>query len=133
MLAIDTNVLLYAYSDSDPTKRDRARIVLTTSADGVLLWQVACEFVAAARKIAPHAPRSQIWERLGEIRSAFPLLLPTPGVLERAHGIQTSGTHHYWDCLIFAVCIEHGIARLLSEDVPGAPISGLEIVNPFLT
>ncbi|MEZ6233658.1 MAG: PIN domain-containing protein [Phycisphaerales bacterium] len=133
MLAIDTNVLLYAYSDSDAAKRDRARTVLTASADGVLLWQVACEFVAAARKIAPSVPRTQIWERLGEIRSAFPLVLPTPGVLERAHAIHTSGTHHDWDCLIFAACIKHGIGTLLSEDVPGAKIAGLEVVNPFAT
>jgi len=33
--------------------------------------------------------------------------------------------------MLFAACLEAGVTRLYSEDVPGAAIPNLEIVNPF--
>jgi predicted nucleic acid-binding protein len=51
MIALDTNILIYACDKAD-IKRQRVALDLVSSADdGVLLWQVACEFVAASRKL----------------------------------------------------------------------------------
>jgi predicted nucleic acid-binding protein len=33
--------------------------------------------------------------------------------------------------MIYAACQEAGVTRLYSEDLPGAAIQGLSIVNPF--
>ena len=51
MTALDTNVLIYACDKSDPRRQQIALELLATVTDGVLLWQVACEFVAASRKL----------------------------------------------------------------------------------
>jgi len=48
MNAVDTNVLLYVHDPRDATKQVTAANLLQSLADGVLLWQVACEYLAAA-------------------------------------------------------------------------------------
>jgi len=34
--------------------------------------------------------------------------------------------------MIIAACLECGVTRLYSEDLPGRAIRGLEVVNPFV-
>jgi hypothetical protein len=51
MIAFDTNSLLYACDRADPSRQQIAIDLIANSRDGVLLWQVACEFVAASRKL----------------------------------------------------------------------------------
>ncbi len=132
MNAVDTNVLVYAYDESSPAKRDRARALLASLGDGVLLWQVANEFVAASRKmIATGTEADVIWDRLDEIRTVFPLVLPTASAFGHARTLHVKSQTSFWDAMLFGACLEAGITRLYSEDVPGAPVAGLEIVNPF--
>ena len=51
MIAVDTNVLIYACDQAD-AKRQKVALDLSTNAqDGVLLWQVGCEFISASRKL----------------------------------------------------------------------------------
>ena len=52
MIALDTNVLIYACDKADPKRQQLALELISNASDGVLLWQVACEFVAASRKLA---------------------------------------------------------------------------------
>jgi len=52
MIAVDTNVLIYACDQSDPRRQTIALDLIAASTDGVLLWQVACEFLAASRKLS---------------------------------------------------------------------------------
>lgn len=132
MDAVDTNVLVYAYDESSPAKRDRARELLKAIPDGVLLWQVACEFVAASRKLlGPAADLAPAWERLDEIRAVMRLVAPQAGVLDRAREIQGTTRAQFWDCMIYAACKEAGVSRFYTEDAPSATIPHLEIVNPF--
>jgi len=50
MTAVDTSVFLYAHDDPrDIRKQAIALSLLSSLNDGVLLWQVACEFLAAGR------------------------------------------------------------------------------------
>jgi predicted nucleic acid-binding protein len=97
--------------------------------DGVLLWQVACEFIAASRKTGGEPTAA--WERLSEVQAVFPLSVPTPAVLKRARTIATESQVNIWDALIYAACLEAGVECLYSEDLPGQAIAGLRIVNPF--
>ncbi len=52
MTGIDTNVLIYACDKGNAAKQARAIEVIAGAADGVIPWQVACEFLAASRKLA---------------------------------------------------------------------------------
>jgi predicted nucleic acid-binding protein len=53
MNAVDTNVLLYVHDYRDPAKQATAKALVDSLPDAVLLWQVACEYIAASRKFAP--------------------------------------------------------------------------------
>lgn len=50
MNAVDTNVLLYAHDPRDPDKQATAAALLQSLTDGVLLWQVACEYLVVTNK-----------------------------------------------------------------------------------
>jgi predicted nucleic acid-binding protein len=50
MNAVDTNILIYVKDPRDARKQAVAASLTSSLTDGVLLWQVACEYVAASRK-----------------------------------------------------------------------------------
>jgi predicted nucleic acid-binding protein len=52
MTAFDTNILIYACDSADGGRQAKALDLIAATQDGVLLWQVACEFIAASRKLA---------------------------------------------------------------------------------
>jgi len=108
--------------------------LVSSAADGVLLWQVACEFVAASRKLKSQGFTTvDAWERLADYLALFPLILPTAGALARPRILHEEDGWAFWDAMIAAACLECGVTRLYSEDVPGRAVRGpLEIVNPFL-
>lgn len=132
MNAVDTNVLLYACDSADPKRQHIATGLLTDLRDGVLLWQVACEFIAASRKLADSGfTPAAAWDRLATLLRLFPLIPPTEGVLARARRLHLDQRMSYWDAMIMAACLEVGVTRMYTEDVPGASVEGLEFVNPF--
>lgn len=51
MNAVDTNVLLYVHDPRNPLKQSQAAALIASLPDAVLIWQVACEYVAASRKL----------------------------------------------------------------------------------
>jgi len=132
MTGIDTNVLIYACDKSDSRKHARALEAIADATDGVLLWQVACEFIAASRKLGPQGfTPAQAWARLSEFLALFPLTLPTRESLDRARDLHVNGRMAFWDAMIIGGCLENKIVRFLSEDLPGGTIEGIEVLNPF--
>ena len=95
---------------------------------------VACEFVAASRKLRSQGFTTvDAWDRLADYLAIFPLILPAAGALERARKLHAEDGWSFWDAMIVAACLECGVTRLYSEDVPSRVVrEPLEIVNPFL-
>lgn len=133
MTAFDTNVLIYSCDRADPRRQQIAFDLIASTDDGVLLWQVAVEFVAASRKLSPQGfTPAQAWSRLHEFRDMLPLVVPSAEALECAEMLHRDRGFSFWDAMIVGACIESGVHTLYSEDLPGgAPESGLLIVNPF--
>lgn len=132
MNAVDTNVLVYAYDTRDAARQQIATDLIYNLEDGVLLWQVACEFLAASRKLAPTGfTLSDAWGHLLDLQHMLPLAPPTPAVLERARRLTTDRDIHFWDAMIYAACLEAGVELIFSEDLPGGAVAGLQIINPF--
>ncbi len=135
MIALDTNVLIYACDRSNPGRQQTAIQLVERTIDGVLLWQVACEFVAASRKLSGQGfTGSDAWSRVAEFQALFPLVLPSVGVLQRARQLHLSSGVSFWDAMILAGCAEAGVEILYLEDVPGvAPgmTAGLKPAGPM--
>jgi predicted nucleic acid-binding protein len=133
MNAVDTNVLLYVHDPRDTGKQATAGSLLQSLTEGVLLWQVACEYLAASRKLEPLGyNRSTAWRDIDDLRRVWTTILPSWDVLERAERLLSSYSLSFWDSMIIAACLEGGVMRLYSEDFDAYPhVDGLELVNPF--
>jgi predicted nucleic acid-binding protein len=85
MNAVDTNVLLYVHDPRDVTKQASAANLLQSLADGVLLWQVACEYLAASRKLVPFGYNlTQAYEDVRDLQRVWFTLLPSWSTLDRS-------------------------------------------------
>ena len=102
--------------------------------DGGLLWQVACEFIAASRKLTDVGyTQAQAWGELEQLRRLWQVILPSEGILLRAERLTATHSLSFWDSLLVAACIEGGITRLYTEDFDSSlsKATGIEIINPF--
>lgn len=134
MNAVDTNVLIYVRDPRDPVKQQKAVQLTTGLSDGALLWQVACEFVSASRKLAPFGfTKAQAWREVERMRVLWKLILPSEKVLTRAEQLTATQNFSFWDAMIVAACMEGSITRLYTEDFDNSlkQATGVEIVNPF--
>jgi len=134
MNAVDTNVLIYTFDPRDPVKRQKAQQLTTNLASGALLWQVACEFIAASRKLTPFGfTQAQAWREIKRLILVWTFVLPSENVLTRAEQLTATHSLSFWDAMIVAACIEGGIERLYTEDFDDSlsQAIGVEIINPF--
>jgi predicted nucleic acid-binding protein len=135
MNAADTNVLLYVHDYRDPAKQATAKALVNSLNDAVLLWQVACEYLAASRKFEPLGySRDSAWQDVHKLRMLWTTQLPTWEVMERAEDLLRRYSLSSWDALIVAACLETGVTRLYTEDFDNSVrAEGLEVINPFAT
>ena len=135
MNAVDTNILIYARDPRDPLKQQTADTLLRSLKDGVLLWQVACEYIAASRKLAPFGlTRAQALADVADMRAVWRPVRPTWAVMDRAERLLAKYSLSFWDALLSAACLEAGVLRLYTEDFDKAvEAEGIEIINPFAT
>ena len=130
---VDTNVLVYAFDDGAPTKRDRARALLSEPpAPLVISAQVIGEFyVVVTRKL--HTPLTE--EHAGAAVAELLRLpvVPIDGELARAAmSTARSAQISYWDALIVEAAAAASCDQLLTEDLShGATIRTVRVQNPF--
>jgi predicted nucleic acid-binding protein len=81
---------------------------------------VACEFVAASRKLSSQGFTAQdAWARLTEFFGVLRLVLPSDGILQRAKSLHVTHSASFWDAMILSACLEARVEILYSEDVSG--------------
>lgn len=136
MNAVDTNVLVYALSADEPAKGAAAATLIQelSAQDTVLLWQVACEFGSVIASLVSRGKAdSDVLDAMAGLRRRFPVLLPSVDVLDLGLRIHRDCQVAYWDAMVLAACVEAGVTRLYSEDMPAQPvIEGVTVVNPFV-
>ncbi len=133
MIAVDTNILLYVHDPRDVRKQTIATELLSSLESPALLWQVACEYVAAARKLAPFGLTvAAALDNVRTLRRVWTCCAATWDVLDEAERLIARYSLSFWDATIVASCLVYGIEKLYSEDFSGyATIEGLQIVDPF--
>ena len=133
MNAVDTNVLVYADDPNDPRKNRIAKHLVDTMEDGVLVWQVACEYLNVIRRSRfPNYGLAEAHRRIQRLMRTWDLVEPQAPVIDTALSLLDRYSLSFWDSLLVAACIHAGVERLYTEDFDAYPrIDGLEIVNPF--
>ena len=66
MIAVDTNVLIYACDQADPRRQKLALDLITNTQDGVLLWQVAYAELVVTPVLWPDFRRRDLFAALIE-------------------------------------------------------------------
>lgn len=133
---LDTNILVYATApDAPANKQQKAQHLLSSLLDtkgATLPGQVLSEYlnVVLRKQTAPKVAVIDIvdtWAQLTQVLGA--------SASAYAKAWQLVKTHQYqmWDALIIAVCAEHGIKTLYTEDLGSLkrPL-GVQVINPFV-
>jgi len=128
---VDTNVLVYLYSDVDHFKQERAFWALKQF-DCQISTQVISEFNhVCIRKWKAH--KENILRAIKRICSYCDLVYVYEDTIEKALSINEKYKYSYYDSLIIASALEHDCQYLLTEDMAdGQVIEGrLTIKNIF--
>src|SRR5438046_3924865 len=103
MNAVDTNVLLYVHDSRDPVKQAKADSLVRSLLDGVLLWQVACEYIAASRKLVPLGySQANAFDDIRDLQKYWGIVVPNWQVYERAEQLIQRFSLSFCDALIVA-------------------------------
>ncbi len=86
-----------------PAKQATAKVLVDSVPDAVLLWQVACEYIAASRKFEPLGySRDKAWQDVHKLRALWLTQLPTWEVMERTEDLMRRYSLSSWDALLVA-------------------------------
>jgi predicted nucleic acid-binding protein len=135
LIALDTNVLVYAASAQDDSGRHYAAIALLDrlgSTGAIIPLPVIGELFNARRKkmfadAIIFMSEVEIWTDAFDCVPAQLEDYLLASALSQSHNLQ------YFDALILTVAARAGATMLLSEDMQdGLDAAGLRVVNPFL-
>jgi predicted nucleic acid-binding protein len=128
---IDTNILVYAYSDDAPDKQAIAR-TLCSQPDRWISTQVMIEFSNIARK-----KMGMEWQditlALLEIRKNFKVVISSESTIITASRLADRYQLSWFDSLIVSAAIEANATVLYSEDLNNLQVyeNQTRIINPF--
>ena len=133
MNALDTNVLVYAVSAADGKKEKAARNILARAANAgwSIPAQVYGEFFAVMTR-RQNMTRQEARAAVEAFSAVMPAMPSTVTAHVAALKLSTERQVQYWDALIIAVCAEHGVKNLYTEDAPSAAtLLGVKCISPF--
>ncbi|HWD23571.1 MAG TPA: TA system VapC family ribonuclease toxin [Burkholderiales bacterium] len=143
MIAVDTNILVYAHREEAPfheAARERLRQLAEGSALWAIPWPCLHEFLAIVthpRIFLPPTPLARALDQVTAWLESPTLALlaeagnhwePLRTVLEAS---RVAGPQVH-DARIAALCIEHGVRELWSADRDFGRFRGLAVLNPLV-
>lgn len=143
MIAIDTNLLIYAHHGSAPNHQaalDVLRPVFEGTSAWALPWPCVHEFISVATHPGIYKPASTLAETLGFVDSLLSspqlhLLAESPGYFEKLREISTAARlrgPRIHDGRIAALCLHHGVSELWSADRDFSAFPQLKVRNPLV-
>ncbi|MCL2188521.1 MAG: PIN domain-containing protein [Defluviitaleaceae bacterium] len=130
---LDTNILIYLYSEDEPNKRDIAYNYVN-NADCVTSVQAMNEASNVwGKKYRLH--KNEIMKYLNEIEKICEdVILVRRKTINHALEIQNVYGYSFYDCLMLASAVEMGCTIILTEDMQNGQVINdtLIITNPFI-
>lgn len=142
MIALDTNVLVYARREEFP-EHDQASRLLRELAEGSRMWALPWPCVYEFLRVVTHPrvfdPPTELSSALEDLES----LLQSPSLIllgegrahfsrlkESASAARVFGNLVH-DAHIATLCLEHGVTELLTRDRDFGRFEGLVVRDPF--
>ena len=143
MIAIDTNILVYAHREDSPWHGKALAVVTELASSGspwAIPWPSVHEFLAIATHPKIYDPPTPIATALDAIKAwqASPglrLIGEGPGYFERLAALTTAGMikgPKIHDARIAAICLHHRVKKLWSEDRDFSSFPELTCENPLV-
>ncbi len=133
--SLDTGILMYAMAADSPALKRQVALKLMAQLfrhpQGGLVVQVVSEYLSLVfgkRLAQPEFALEtvQLWSRMLRILDA------SAAAHQKAWALAAAHKYPVWDALTIAICAEHGIKALYSENAGSLkrPL-GVHIINPF--
>ena len=128
---VDTNILIYAYSETEPEKKDvslsileRKSISISTQVLNEFIWTMNRKYAVSLVQLKILADR--FWQR-------FEVALVKELSIKKALSVAEYYKYSYWDGLILASALENNCSILYTEDMQDGQVIEREIriINPF--
>lgn len=128
---IDTNILVYCYTDDEPVKQKKA-LDIANDSDTFISTQVLTELSNTLKKKFKLDWKA-VENVISEVSSDFNVYVNKPATIERACRVADKYKYSFYDSLIIAAALSSNCKILYSEDMQDGQIieNSLTIVNPF--
>ena len=131
---LDTNFLIYLFSNQEERKRNICKTILTQGKEGavfVLSTQVLQEFTSVM--IAKFSVDPRIVKDVVREISRLEIIQVDTSLIQEAIDQHIVNRYSFWDSLILSAAIKANCQVLLSEDFQhDQRIAGARIHNPFM-
>jgi hypothetical protein len=143
MIAVDSNLLIYAHKEGSPFHAAAAKLMDSLRhqpGPWAIPWPCVHEFIAIATHPGIYRPASTLSEALGFLDSLFAapqlqLLSESSGYFDRLREIATAARlkgPRIHDARIAALCLHHGVRELWSADRDFSAFPQLTARNPLV-
>jgi predicted nucleic acid-binding protein len=135
---LDTNVLVYAFDNDEPEKKERALEILRTAGETqgayVISTQVLQEFYTVVTRRLSKNLTEEEGERAVRSFAVLPVVTADAHLVLDAITLSRRYRLSLWDALIVQAAIKTDCTTVLTEDLQdGLEIGDLRIANPFLS
>jgi uncharacterized protein len=143
MIAVDTNLLVYAHREDSPfhaVAKETVEGLRDQSTPWAIPWPCVHEFLAIATHPGIYRPASTLAEAVGFLDALFAspqlhLLAESPGYFEKLRALATAAQlkgPRIHDARIAALCLHHGVRQLWSADRDFSAFPQLKVHNPLV-
>ena len=128
---IDTNILVYCYTDDEPVKQQNA-LDIANNPETFISTQVLTELSNTLKKKFM-LDWQAVENVVSELSSDFNVYVNKPPTIERACRIANKYQYSFYDSLIIAAALSSDCITLYSEDMQDGQVieNSLTIINPF--
>ena len=137
-IAIDTNILVYAYDTTDHKKHKIAKELIAKcwkkEIKYILSVQTLAEFfIVITKKVQNPLSEEQAKQIIKDITkfSSWKIINYSERTVVKAIEIHKKIKKHFWDALLSATIMEEGIERIYTENIKDFTLEGLQPINPF--
>jgi len=135
---IDTNIFGYVFDTGEPKKQKIAKELLAHCWKGETKYAVSVQNLAefaviVTEKVAHPLPLEMVQEFLRYINEfdGWKKISYSGTTINEALKIRSIYTINFWDALIIATMLEHGITSIYSEDRLMSKVPIVQVINPF--
>lgn len=130
---IDTNILVYAYVDTDLDKYNKAREFMDSLIDTevYISTQILNEVYSALKKNSVNDAETKYYVEY--CISKYNILSVTLNDVKKCLDVRERYKYSYWDSLVLATAVNGECTTVYSEDMQNKQLiySGLRIINPL--